>query len=152
MIPGQGTYKNQPMTAWMSGATNQCFFPSLSPFLYLSKKSKTKTNLTHFFTHSLNNPFPSRVPCFFIGLPTLSAGNLTFILSPYVPLVSTRNLSTSAVSSISKIAFEYVCFLSSFSESLPHLIFQFFLRRAAFLLAGFPFSSPSSILLSNLFL
>ena len=38
-IPGQGTYKNQPMNASVSGTTNQCFSPSLSfsAFLPLSK-------------------------------------------------------------------------------------------------------------------
>ena len=37
-IPGQGTYKNQPANAQISGTTNQCFFLS-SPPSSLSLKS-----------------------------------------------------------------------------------------------------------------
>lgn len=110
---------------------------------------------THFSTNSVNSP-SLPVSSISNGLLVFSAGSLTFILSPYVPLVSTVNLSTSAVSSVSKIAVEYVCFLFSVLIAIallrPFLSFSPLLRRAAFPLSGSPFPSPSSLLLSNLFL
>lgn len=104
---------------------------------------------THFSTDSVNSP---SLPVFsiFNGLPVLASGNRIFILSPYVPLVSTVNLSTSVVSSVSKIAFEYLCFLFSILITItlfrPFLCFSPILRRAVFPCLGFP--SPSSLLFS----
>lgn len=110
---------------------------------------------THFSTHSVKSP-SLPVFCIFSGLPVLSAGNLIFILSPYVPLSLHKESTvlTSVVSSVFKIAFEYLCFLFSILITIalfrPFLSSSPILRRAAFPHLGFP--SPSSLLLSNLFL
>ena len=44
LIPGQGTYKSQPMSAWMSGPTHQCLTLSLLTSPSLSEK-KIKSKL-----------------------------------------------------------------------------------------------------------